>query len=148
MRNTVIIKKYGSSDVFKKLLQYTKIKKVEWIPLEAFVDFLEVEGIAFDDIRWFNSYLMHIQRLRHYADFAETYFTFFEDRIFALSRGKYSREIRMDFASSFKERCVWRGVIETQSNLIVLYRLVNITNFEDSKQECENLLLATDCIHV
>lgn len=148
MKNTFLLKMHsGPSSICRELIENTKAKKISWVSYEAFIEYLEIQGIAFDDIRWFYSYLMHIQNVRHYPSYSETYFTFFEHRLFAISQSKFSREFRIDFTSSFDKSCVWRGIIDSQSSLFRLHSYVQITNSEDSKEECEELLYATDCIH-
>lgn len=148
MRNTFTFKMHsGSSSICKELTEKTRTRKIDWVSCESFIDYLELQGIAFDDIKWFHSYLKHIQAVRHFPILSDTYFTLFEDRLFAISQSKYSREIRLDFTSSFGGNSVWRGVIDSQATFSKLHSFVEITNHEDSEEECKELLYSTGCIH-
>lgn len=138
----------SSSSIFKELSESTISQKTRWVSFKNFIEYLDLQGIAYDDIRWFYGYLKHIQSVRHLPSQKNTFFAVYDDRVFAISQSKYFREIRMDFTSSLYNQSVWRSVIETQESLLALHSLVQVTSAEDSNnEECENLLLATGCIH-
>ena len=102
MRNTFLYKSHASSSsICKALINETMSRKLNWISCEKFIDFLEVQGISFDNISWFYAYLSHIQSVRHYPSYSETFFAFYDDRLFAISQSKIFRELRIDFTSSF-----------------------------------------------
>ncbi len=140
----------SSSSICRELIDSTRIKKTSWVSCKNFIDYLEVQGIAFDDICWFHSYLMHIQRVRFFPDYAGTYFSFYDDRLFCISQSKFSREYRLDFTSSYAARTiddvVWRRVAEPQISLLKLHSNIEIINTEDTIDECQELLYSTDCI--
>ena len=148
MRNTFLYKSHASSSsICKALINETMSRKLNWISCEKFIDFLEVQGISFDNISWFYAYLSHIQSVRHYPSYSETFFAFYDDRLFAISQSKIFRELRIDFTSSFDKKSVWRGIIESQESLFKLHSLVEITNTDDSEEQCQELLMSTGCIH-
>lgn len=140
----------SSSFICRELIDSTRIKKTKWVSCKNFIDYLEVQGIAFDDIRWFHSYLMHIQKVRFFPDYAGTYFSFYDNRLFCISQSKFSREYRLDFTSSFNERTiddvVWRRVAEPQTSLSKLHSSIQILNTEDPSDECQEILYSTGCI--
>lgn len=146
MRNTFLYNSKSSS-ISKELVNKTISKGINWVSCERFIEHLEIQGIAFDDITWFHSYLLHIQEVRHYPSYPETYFTIYDDRIFAISKSKIFRELRMDFASILDKRYIWRGIIDSQASLSRLHSLVEITDSEDSADQCQELLYSTGCIH-
>lgn len=138
----------NSSSICKDLIESTKSQTTRWVSFKNFIEYLDLQGIAYDDIRWFYGYLKHTQRVRHLPSQENTFFAEYDDRVFAVSQSKYFREIRMDFASSRYNPSVWHSVIETQKSLLALHSLVQITGAEDSNnEECENLLISTGCIH-
>lgn len=148
MNKTMLFKlHYSPSTICKELIENTRNKKINWVSYEKFIDYLDLQGIAYDDIRWFHTYLRHVQSVRFYPNFCESYFTFYEERLFGISRSKYSREFRMDFTSSFDSSSIWRGIIDSQLSFSKLHSLVHIINFDDTADECQSLLLATGCIH-
>lgn len=150
MKKTILYNKigYGASTICRELIENTRSKKINWISCERFIDYLELQGIAFDDIRWFHSYLLHIQKVGFFPNNTETFFTFYDNRLFCVSQSKISRDFRMDFTSSFDAGSVWRGVVDSQTSLSRLHSFIQIINTEDSNEECQELLLATGCIHV
>lgn len=148
MKNTMFYKTYsGSSSICKELVDKTISKEINWISCEKFIEYLEIQGIAFDDISWFYSYVLHIQAKRHYPSYPETYFAVYDNRIFAISLSKIFRELRIDFTAIMDKRHIWRGIIDSQASLLKLHSLVEITNSEDTAEECQELLYTTGCIH-
>lgn len=137
----------SSSSICKELIENTRMKKISWISCGSFIDYLEIQGLAFDDIKWFHSYLMHIQKVRHFLDNTETFFTFYDNRVYSVSQSRISRDLRLDFTSSFDENSVWRGVVDSQASLSRLLSFVQIFNSEDTSEECQELLFTTGCIH-
>lgn len=150
MNKTFFYNRRKSSSICRELIDSTRIKKTNWVSCKNFIDYLDVQGIAFDDIRWFHSYLMHIQRVRFFPDYVGTYFSFHDNRLFCISQSKFSREYRLDFTSSFDERTiddvVWRRVAEPQISLSKLHSNIQIINTEDTIDECQELLYSTGCI--
>lgn len=142
--------KYRSS-ICRELIDSTRMKKINWVSYKNFIDYLEIQGIAFDDIRWFYSYLMHIQEARFFPEYAGTYFSLYDRRLFCISQSKFSRECRLDFTSSFNandvDRVIWRRVVESQGALSKLHSFIQIIDDEDSNEECQELLCVTGCIH-
>lgn len=136
-----------SSSICKELIKNTSEKKTPWISCEDFIEHLEVQGMAFDNVPWFHSYLLHIQKVRFFADNAETFFALYDDRLFAISQSKISNDFRLDFTSSFNGDSVWRRVIDSQVSLSRLHSFVRIFNTANTNEECEALLYATGCIH-
>lgn len=138
---------YKSSSICRELLKNTKEKRIEWVSCAKFMDYLEIEGIAYDDIKWFHNYLKHTQLARHLINCNETYFSFYDDRIFAISKSRYSRDIRIDFNSSYTNKNTWVKIVDTKESILRLLSFVEIMNSVDSTDECNNLLYATGCIH-
>lgn len=149
MKKTILYDRMGSgsSTICRELIENTRLKKINWISCEKFIDYLEIQGIAFDDIRWFHSYLLHIQKVRFFPNNTETFFTLYDNRLFCVSQSKISRDFRMDFTSSFDASSVWRGVVDSQASLSKLHRFIQIINTEDTNEEYQELLFATGCIH-
>lgn len=150
MKNTILYSRgrlSGSSSICKELIENTRMRKIDWISYENFVDFLDIQGIAFDDIPWFHSYLVHIQKVRFFPDSSETFFTYYDNRLFSISQSKISREFRMDFTSYFDSNSVWRGVVDSQPSLSRLHSYAQIFSVEDCNEECRDLLYSTGCIH-
>lgn len=148
MKSTTLFKiNSGSSSICKELVDKTVSKEINWISCERFIEYLEIQGIAFDDISWFYSYLLHIQAVRHYPSYQETFFAVYDKRLFAISQSKIFRELRIDFTTILGKQYTWRGIIDSQMSLSRLHSLIELTNSEDSADECQDLLYATGCIH-
>ena len=144
-------RKKASSSICRALIAGTRAKRISWVSCKDFIEFLEIQGMAFDDIRWFHAYLMHIQKVRFFPNFAGSFFSFYDDRLFCISQSEFSREYRMDFTSSFGAskavEVVWRRVVESQSSLLKLHSNIQIIDNEGANEECQELLCATGCIH-
>lgn len=148
MRNIPLYRmRAESSSIVKELINSTISRKTNWVSCEKFIEFLELEGLAFDNISWFYSYLKHIQGVRHYPSYSECFFAFHDNRLFAISQSKIFRELRIDFVNISNRDCKWHGIIDSQESLFKLHSIIEMTNTSDSNEECQELLMATGCIH-
>lgn len=148
MRNIPLYRmRTHSSSIVKELINNTISKKINWISFEKFIDFLEVEGLAFDNIPWFYSYIKHIQAVRHYPSYSKSYVAFYDNHLFAVSKSEIFRELRIDFTSTSNREYTWRGIIDSQESLFKLHSIIEMTNTNDSNEECQEILMSTGCIH-
>ncbi len=145
--NIINRKNLRSSSICRELLCDTKLKKIVWVQYADFTEYLEVQGIAYDDISWFYSYLRHMQKAQRFPSQEETFFSYYDDRLFAISRSRYSGEIRIDFTSSFDKLSPWRRIIHSQMEAMELLSTIQVLHNIYSNAACEKMLQVTGCIH-
>lgn len=147
MRNTLFSRYYeNQSSICRELFELTANNKIDWINLDMFIDHLELEGLAIDDIAWFHNYTKHLQATRHIPIADKTFFVCHNNRVFAISQSKYSRDIRFDFISDFGPLGTWRRIMESQSSLMQLHSLIQFVGTENQNENCKELLYSTGCI--
>lgn len=143
------MKKYiGSSGVYQALVNNSLSGALEWVTLERLLDFMEIEGIAIDDITWLHNCFRYLQQKRFIPVLGETYFTTYEKRLFIIAQSKYSRNIMVSFLSLDSSISSWHRLVEDQKLLMQLHSIIQLmTKKDDQKEECKDLLLVTGCIH-
>lgn len=137
-----------TSKVCRKLLLLTKSNMVDWIGCERFMDHLEVSGIRAVNVRWLDKYFKHLQSRRFVPILSETYFCIYERNVFAISKSKYSRDIRIDMISAFYDEQSWQTVLGSQIELIRLHNIIQLVGTDESVDQCNKLLYATGSIPV
>lgn len=143
------MKKYiESSGVYRALVNNSLSGMLEWVTLEKLLDYMEIEGIAIDDITWLHNCYKHLQQKRFIPIPNETYFTTYEKRLFIIAQSKYSRNIMVSFLSLDSPIFSWHRLVEDQMLLMQLHSIIQLkAKKDDQKEECKELLLVTGCIH-
>lgn len=136
-----------TSKTCRKLLLLTKSNTVDWISCQSFIDHLEVSGISSGNIRWLDEYYKHLRSRRFIPILSETYFCVYEKELFAISKSKYSRDIRIDMLSIFYDEQPWQSILESQIELIRLHNIIQLVGTNESVDQCNQLLYATGSIH-
>lgn len=137
-----------TSKTCRKLLLLTKSNTVDWISCKRFTDHLEVSGIRTGSISWLDKYFKYLQSRRFMPNLSESYFCIYEKKLFAISKSKYSRDVRIDMLSIFYDEQPWQSIFESQIELIRLHNIIQLIGTDESADQCNQLLYATGSTHV
>jgi hypothetical protein len=139
-----MIRFYNPSGICNTLITQTQNGKLSWVDCDSFIEHIEIEGLSVDGVPWFHNYLKYLQMWYYTPQFDKTFIAFFDSRLFVLSRSKYFQEFRLDFQTHSK---IWKSVVEKQSTLLQLHNTISLFQDTGSKENCQELLYSTGCIH-
>ncbi len=133
--------------IYEELMQCTLKRAIMWVRYKDFVEHLEIQGIAYDDIPWFYSYWGFMRTVGHFPLQSNTFFSVYQKRLFAVSQSTLLAGVRIDTSSSFDNMSIWRRVYSREEDSIALLSEIQST-YKPNNDMCEKLLEITDCIHV
>lgn len=139
-----MIRFYNSSGICKALFTRTQNGQLSWVDCGTFMDHIEIEGLSIDNISWLHEYLNYLRVSRYIPQYDKTFITFFDSRLFIISQSKYSLEFRLDFQTHSK---IWKSVVERQRTLIQLHSIIPLVQETNLRENCQELLYSTGCIH-